>query len=412
MMEMKRKKVIVNATNIGERSSGIGIYTLNIIKELIKKDTDIDFEVYLNKKCKTQISDITFPANFRIKWVTKYVSPDYNFPGHFLRLIYSNLLSIFKKGNLFFNTSQLEISFFNRKQVVTIHDVIPLLFPELHKKQYFYFKKMLRFALERTLTIITPSEHTRKLLIDLYGIHSGKIEMIPNGIPEHFLTNRKTAGEKENYILYAGRICPMKNIKGIIDSFRSVKDTIPYKLVFIGGGRKEFEKEINAGRLPADILSDKRIVIKGYVPEEEMVDLLSRASLFIFPSFYEGFGLPPLEAMACGTPVLVSSASSLPEVCGNAAHYVDPFSKTQIANGILKIAKDKPYAEKLINRGFYRVQNFTWTYTANAIMNIIQYNLLDNPSPLLSRKLKFTAKAISERIHYSNLRLKNYYQAE
>jgi len=411
-MEMKRKKVIINATNIGERSSGIGIYTLNIIKELVKKETDIYFEIYFNKKCRRQVSDILFPDNFEIKWVTKYVSPDYNFPGHFLRLIYSNLLSIFKKGNLFFNTSQLEISFFNRNQVVTIHDVIPLLFPELHKKQYFYFKKMLRFALDRTLTIITPSVHTKKLLIQFYGIHSDKIEMISNGIPDHFLVQRKNAVAKEDYIIYAGRICPMKNIKGIIDSFRSVKDSIPHNLVFIGGGRKEIKREIRAGRLPSDILNDKRIILKGYVSEDKMIELISHASLFIFPAFYEGFGLPPLEAMACGTPVLVSSASSIPEVCGNAAHYVDPFSKTQIANGILKIVKEKPYAEKLINRGFSRVENFPWSYTANAIMNILQYNLLNDPSPLLRRKVNFTAIGISKRIHYSNLRVKNYYSTE
>src|SRR3970040_610964 len=107
-------KIIINATNIGRRSSGIGIYSLSIIKELVKIEENIFIEIYVNRTCKPQIDKISFPDNFRIKWVTKYVSPDYNFIGHLLRLIYSNLLSIIKRKDIFFNTSQLEVSFFNR----------------------------------------------------------------------------------------------------------------------------------------------------------------------------------------------------------------------------------------------------------------------------------------------------------
>ena len=372
-------KIIINATNIGRRSSGIGIYSLSIIKELVKIEENIFIEIYVNRTCKPQIDKISFPDNFRIKWVTKYVSPDYNFIGHLLRLIYSNLLSIIKRKDIFFNTSQLEVSFFNRNQVVTIHDVIPLLFPEFHKNQYFYFKWLLGIALKKTRIIITPSSHTKELIAKLYNIPTRKIDLIPNGIPDYFLENDEEKSLKEEYIIYAGRICPMKNIKGIVEAFYEIKELIPHKLVFIGGGREEFKKEIQAGRLPKKVLDDERIIIKGYVDEGEMNKLMKEAALLIFPSFYEGFGLPPLEAMACGTPVVASSSASLPEVCGNAAHYVNPYDSSDIANGIISVIKDENYSKELVGKGRERIKLFSWKTSAVSVLNIIRSEMIIIP---------------------------------
>jgi glycosyltransferase involved in cell wall biosynthesis len=372
-------KIIINATNIGRRSSGIGIYSLSIIKELVKIEENIFIEIYVNRTCKPQIDKISFPDNFRIKWVTKYVSPDYNFIGHLLRLIYSNLLSIIKRKDIFFNTSQLEVSFFNRNQVVTIHDVIPLLFPEFHKNQYFYFKWLLGIALKKTRIIITPSSHTKELIAKLYNIPTRKIDLIPNGIPDYFLENDEEKSLKEEYIIYAGRICPMKNIKGIVEAFYEIKELIPHKLVFIGGGREEFKKEIQAGRLPKKVLDDERIIIKGYVDEGEMNKLMKKAALLIFPSFYEGFGLPPLEAMACGTPVVASSSASLPEVCGNAAHYVNPYDSSDIANGIISVIKDENYSKELVGKGRERIKLFSWKTSAVSVLNIIRSEMIIIP---------------------------------
>jgi glycosyltransferase involved in cell wall biosynthesis len=372
-------KIIINATNIGRRSSGIGIYSLSIIKELVKIEENIFIEIYVNRTCKPQIDKISFPDNFRIKWVTKYVSPDYNFIGHLLRLIYSNLLSIIKRKDIFFNTSQLEVSFFNRNQVVTIHDVIPLLFPEFHKNQYFYFKWLLGIALKKTRIIITPSSHTKELIAKLYNIPTRKIDLIPNGIPDYFLENDEEKSLKEEYIIYAGRICPMKNIKGIVEAFYEIKELIPHKLVFIGGGREEFKKEIQTGRLPKKVLDDERIIIKGYVDEGEMNKLMKKAALLIFPSFYEGFGLPPLEAMACGTPVVASSSASLPEVCGNAAHYVNPYDSSDIANGIISVIKDENYSKELVGKGRERIKLFSWKTSAVSVLNIIRSEMIIIP---------------------------------
>jgi glycosyltransferase involved in cell wall biosynthesis len=386
-------KIIINATNIGRRSSGIGIYSLSIIKELVKIEENIFIEIYVNRTCKPQIDKISFPDNFRIKWVTKYVSPDYNFIGHLLRLIYSNLLSIIKRKDIFFNTSQLEVSFFNRNQVVTIHDVIPLLFPEFHKNQYFYFKWLLGIALKKTRIIITPSSHTKELIAKLYNIPTRKIDLIPNGIPDYFLENDEEKSLKEEYIIYAGRICPMKNIKGIVEAFYEIKELIPHKLVFIGGGREEFKKEIQAGRLPKKVLDDERIIIKGYVDEGEMNKLMKKAALLIFPSFYEGFGLPPLEAMACGTPVVASSSASLPEVCGNAAHYVNPYDSSDIANGIISVIKDENYSKELVGKGRERIKLFSWKTSAVSVLNIIRSEMIIIPLGRLRPNL-LTAKLI------------------
>ena len=111
-----------------------------------------------------------------------------------------------------------------------------------------------------------------------------------------------------------------------------------------------------------------------------MNNLMKGASLFIFPSLYEGFGLPPLEAMACGTPVVTSTSASLPEVCGNAAHYVNPYNFTEIAEGILKVIKDKNYSQYLIGKGRERIKKFSWETSTRSVLNIIRSELIPFPS--------------------------------
>jgi glycosyltransferase involved in cell wall biosynthesis len=171
----------------------------------------------------------------------------------------------------------------------------------------------------------------------------------------------------------------MKNIKGIVEAFYEIKELIPHKLVFIGGGREEFKKEIQTGRLPKKVLDDERIIIKGYVDEGEMNKLMKKAALLIFPSFYEGFGLPPLEAMACGTPVVASSSASLPEVCGNAAHYVNPYDSSDIANGIISVIKDENYSKELVGKGRERIKLFSWKTSAVSVLNIIRSEMIIIP---------------------------------
>ncbi len=366
-------KVIINATNIGSKPSGIGIYTLNILRELSRLKSGIHFIVYLNKSCHAEIQQIKFPANFTLKWVTCFVSPDLKFKGHLLRLLYSNLLSFKHRKRLMFTTSQLEVCFFRSYQVITIHDIIPLLFKEYHQKQYYYFKYMLKFALRSMRQVITASQHTAELLRRVYQLPEKRIRIIPNGIQKFNHTDAsRLENLQEQYILYIGRLCPVKNVSMLIKAFALLRSKIPHKLILCGDGEEFLKAEIQKGRLSKSEVEQNRVIVNGHVSNSKLYHLLKGASLFVFPSLYEGFGLPPLEAMACGCPVVASQSACLPEVCGKGAYYVDPYSAEHISQGIYKVLTDQNLRQNLITEGFRRAALFSWETSAKMHLRLVQ----------------------------------------
>ncbi len=355
--------VVINATNIGFKYHGLGVYSLNLLKELTKLKTGLRFIVYVNKTAAPHLSGIKFPQNFLVKWVSKSLSPDYKFKGHLMRLIFSNLLSLKYRKYLIFNTSQLEISFFRSNQVVTIHDVIPLLFKNYHKKQFIYYKLILKFGLKKARYILTPSHNSKDLLQEMYDIPDDRIRVIYNGADT--LINKDKVFENKTgkpYLLYIGRICKMKNIKGIIESFGAIADKIPHDLIIVGNDWKVFIEELYFSQI--DHRLRKRIKFKENVSNEEKCRLFKNAEMLIFPSFYEGFGLPPIEAMACGCPVIVSNNSSLPEICGDGAYYVNPVNIKEISTAILRLIKDTELRNELTAKGKERASNFRWDFSA------------------------------------------------
>jgi glycosyltransferase involved in cell wall biosynthesis len=375
--------IVINATNIGKKMNGIGVYTLSLLKTFARMQSGLRFIVYVNKNARNHLNALFFPPNFTLRWVSHRLSPDYRFPGHLLRLVYANYLSIKHRKRLIFTTSQLEACFFRSRQIITIHDVIPLLFKEHHKKQYPYFRYFLKFALKKAEYIITPSYHSQKLLKQHYRLPEHKIRVIPNGVQEIYKDPvRRIDWNRKDLILYTGRISPMKNIAGIIKAFHYLKDSLPHQLVLVGEEKSAIEREIRAGRLTrADVESD-RIEFRGHISGSEMCHLLKRVSLLVFPSFYEGFGLPALEAMACGCPVVASNAASLPEVCGKAAYYVNPFSIRSIAGGIFQVITNLKIRRYLIRKGYVRVLRYSWDNSAKEHINIFRAALNARNVPL------------------------------
>jgi glycosyltransferase involved in cell wall biosynthesis len=377
--------VIINATNIGYKYHGIGVYSLNILEELIKLQTDLNFIVYLNKSCKPHIKSLAFPENFKIKWVPTFLSPDKNFKGHFLRLIHSNLISIRYWKHLQFNTSQLEINFFRRNQIVTIHDVIPLLFKEYHKKLYPYFKFVLKYGLKYTQFIITPSTHSKELLQNIYELPKERVKVIYNGANTLKQNLKKSNSiEEENFLLYLGRINRMKNIRGLLKAFDLISSKIDQKLVIVGNDENELKKEIHAARL--NDVSKSKIIFKKNLTEEEKCTLMKKASAFLFVSLYEGFGLPPIEAMACGCPVIASKNSSLPEVCGDAAYYVDPKNHSEIADGIMEILNNDELRTILVNKGINRSLRFNWSVSAKEHLRVMEHVIYYSHFPVEEKR--------------------------
>jgi glycosyltransferase involved in cell wall biosynthesis len=359
------KTIVINAVNLGSFLDGIGVYTLTLLKELARMPTGLRFIVYANASGAVHLNDISFPSAWKLRWVSKRCSPDLGFKGHVFRLLYSQWIGVRHWRSPVFSTSQLEAILFRRNQMIMIHDLIPLLFKQCHQRQYYYFRYVLKFILKRVKAVITPSQHTKGLLLHHLGLNSDRVRVIPNGINPSLTANAGNGyrvtprdGDKP-YVLFTGRIVRMKNITGMLRAFAMIKDKIPHTLIIAGSGRKDVTQEFERSRLASYGIEEHRVVFKGHVTTQEMHDLMKKAAVLVFPSFYEGFGMPPLEAMACGCPVVVSNVASLPEVCGDAACYVDPYVVEDIARGILSVLTDNAKRKKLIERGYQRVREFT-----------------------------------------------------
>ncbi len=368
--------IIVNATNIGRKFQGIGVYSFNIINELTRLKSKLNFVIYLNKSCKDCFRDIEFPENFELRWVTSLISPDLKFKGHLLRLIYSNLLSLRYRKFFIYNTSQMEINFFRSRQIVTVHDIIPLLFRKYHRKQYFFFKMLLNYGLKKANYIITPSNHSKNLLREIYALPESRIKVIYNGADSSYAgSDEPVENLPDKFILYLGRINKMKNIGALLKAYYKIMDLIEHKLVIIGNDKNAFYKEFNATKcnFPAD-----RIIFLENITTERKNFILSKASLFVFPSLYEGFGLPPIEAMAKGCPVIVSNNSSLTEVCGDAAVYIDPENVEEIASKIIDVLNNKELLNQISIAGKSRSKLFKWYLSGivhlNTIESVVTYN--------------------------------------
>ncbi|UCG57570.1 MAG: glycosyltransferase family 4 protein [Phycisphaerales bacterium] len=262
--------------------------------------------------------------------------------------------------------SQTEGSICHKRQIVTVHDLIPLLFPKYHKRQYCYFRFAYRSILKNAVKVITVSQNTKDLLIDRYSIEDEKIAVIHNGISAEY-SNCETDSHKQGYVLYVGRFAPTKNIEGLVRAFEILmteyKIDLELKLVGV-----RVTSNLNVGKE-----ARRRITcIENISAEDRLIDLYKRAALLVLPSFHEGFGITPVEAMACGCPTVVSNLASLPEVCGDAAYYIDPYDAESIAEGMYKVATDEQLRDTLISKGLSRARMFSWDKSARQHISVFE----------------------------------------
>jgi glycosyltransferase involved in cell wall biosynthesis len=271
-----------------------------------------------------------------------------------------------------------------RKRLVTIHDVFHLAyFNSLTLTQKIYAKILINAAVRLSDKIITVSEFSKREIVKHTGVAERKIRVIHNGIDGQRLhvveksASLKAVKEKyglpEQFILFVGNVKPHKNVVRLLLAFDRMlrKGFHDYGLVIVGQRQGFITGDKEVFRILEESPSvKKRTVFSGYVADEDLPAFYNLASLFVCPSLYEGFGLPPLEAMACGCPVVVSNVASLPEVCGDAAYYVDPYSVESIAEGIEKVLTDEDLRGELVRRGLERAKLFTWEKSAKEHMRV------------------------------------------
>lgn len=254
--------------------------------------------------------------------------------------------------------------------VVTIHDLAFLRWPEqTPARRYRYMAREVASAARRAARVIAVSESTKVDVVELLGVDSDRVVVTPLGVEERFrpLADDDHAsfladqGIVRPYILSVGTLEPRKNLPRLLRAFGELSHEIPHDLVLVGPEGWLTEEIHHALQSPA---LAGRVRLTGFVDDDELAAWYSLADLFVFPSLYEGFGLPVLEAMACGAPVVTSAVSSLPEVAGEAAVMVDPHDPSAIADGMRRVLTNPALSADLRERGVRRAAAFTWERTA------------------------------------------------
>ncbi|MBI3952838.1 MAG: glycosyltransferase family 4 protein [Candidatus Doudnabacteria bacterium] len=350
--------------------TGVERYAAELIRNLAKLDSKNQYVLYFRTKPQDWFKNLG--PNFKLRIIP--------FPKFWTQLRISWEMIIHPVDVLSILASALPIQH-PKNSVVTVHDIAFEFFPEAFTwfmRNYQIWSS--RYAVRCAVKIVTPSESTRQDLIKHYKADPNKVVVIPLAADRSFMPIPYDRVQPmldkfrlvyKKYILFVGTLQPRKNIIRLIDAFIKLKkeNRIEEKLVLTGGKGWLWEpimKKISEAGLSGDV------VHLGYVDNNDLPALYNGAVLLTLPALYEGFGLPPLEAMQCGTPVVVSNISSLPEVVGDAGKLVDPNSVDSIAEGLLEVLSDGKLRGEMGERGIRQAGKFTWQETARKTLALFE----------------------------------------
>ncbi len=354
------------------RGTGIGTYTYQLIKSLSSIDDINDYLIFMPKGLKTELS---LAHNFTFADISAGCS--FNF---WDEVNIPNILS--DKGIDIYHVPQNGVGLSLEKacpSIITLHDVIPYRLPETVSKRYIkIFSENIPSIVEACEGIITVSNFSKQDIMKAFNYTEDKIQVtylaaesiykpMDKTFSKAFL-KRKYALENK-YILYVGGFSPRKNISGLIRAYSIFADKYNVKLVIAGTRGKSYEDYLE---LVQNLKITDKVVFPGFIPTQDLPFFYSGAEVFVYPSFYEGFGLPPVEAMACGTPVISSNVTSMPEIIGDAGILVDPKDVIELSKAIEGVLLDKDLWQRLSKHGIKRAAYFSWK--KNAMETLSFYN--------------------------------------
>ena len=345
------------------RSSGIGTYLQNMAPRVARRMPDVEFVLLGNREVlagevadNVSVRELDAPIySVREQWAVPWEIP---------------------AATSLFWSPHYNVPLFSRAPLlVTIHDALhaamPEMFPGLMKQGYAAL--MFRAALHKSVKVLTDSQFTKEELLRLFGLRGteAKIQVIHLGVDEVWFNIAAGLSPYERpYLLYVGNVKPHKNLRGLVAAFGSILDGCDVDLVIVGeregfltGDRELIEEAKRLGQ---------RVHFTGRVSQEILQQYYIHAKALVLPSYYEGFGLTALEAMAAGCPVAVSRAASIPEVCGDAALYFEPQNTAEMAGALCRIVGDEPLRKALRDKGTKRAREFQWETTADRTTAVIR----------------------------------------
>ena len=356
-------KIGINATFLHEKPTGLGVFTEGLSRFIT---------TMLNAKALvfSPIPVEGVPED-SFRRVPLYIKGSMRFRNNLFRAYYLNtvlpLRCRHEKIDVLF-CPMIEFPFVPLVPlVVHVHDLHPIQFSSQFGRAAVFLRLSLHILKRVVKRITVSSGYVKKELLKATGIREEKIDVVPLAYNERLFHTCAPEGKgsffekyflKRNYILCVGNLFPYKNIRTLAEAFLKIKDRTDHCLVVVG--RKEFA--------PGRLVEDARILYMDYVPDEDLPRFYSYASLLAHPSLSEGFGLTPLEAMACGTPVISSNRGALPEVVGDAGMYFDPGDAGTLSDLILEVINNERLRSEMIEKGFKRVKLFSWENTATGIL--------------------------------------------
>ena len=342
-----------------KQRTGVEEYSYQVIKELRERLRGQRVILYLRSQ---QTIDFSLPANWQIKKI--------HCPRLWTQVGLSFELFLHPMDVLFVPAHTVPL-FHPRKTVVTVHGLEYEIMPEAYSFfERFYMRLSIKNSCRWAKKIISVSKNTKRDLMDLYAVPEEKINLVYEGYEDKAKDlDLSGGGESENlkpYFLFIGRLEKRKNILGIVEAFDLFKKQTgeAHKLILggrFGYGGAEIKERIEKSDYKKDIIT------MGFVADAWKWQLFRNATIFLFPTLYEGFGLPILEAQSVGVPVITSNTSSLPEVANGSAFLVDPLEPKMIADAMIAITQDQKMAKNLIKKGYENIKRFSWKNCADLI---------------------------------------------
>lgn len=367
-------KIGIDLHTYNDFMQGSRTYSYNVTKNLVQNYPDHEYFLYFTRK------KVTLPSVFyRFNVHHKTVFPS----ARIFRLPFVFPIKLFMHDIDVFHCNYIAPPFMKTPYIVTLHDILHEEYPEYYPNRLKLLMSLLYpYSARKAAKVITVSHYSKNAIMRLYGIPENKVAVIYNGVADEFrpVLELEDIGRvkgiygipvSSKYILYVGRLEPRKNIVGLLQAYSKLKKEHKIEHILVIAGMKDFMfKEIFEQAQAWGLTGE--VIFTGRVDQADLPALYSGAELFVYPSFGEGFGIPPLEAMACGVPVITSNTTSLPEVVGDAGIMINPSDNNELTQAMLALCQYKHLRDELRAKGIKRAERFSWETTASEVLKVSQ----------------------------------------